>query len=87
MRRMKSPIFEVIRETAAGRYNASAMYQVTLREYYGLCLPPLAPPKSALSQFHGFAGGRVEDGSIHRLCGFWKTISNASSASSRTSIG
>jgi len=41
MRETKSPILEAVRKAANGRNAAGVMDQVTLREFYRLCLPPV----------------------------------------------
>jgi len=43
MRKTKSRILEAVHETARGLHAASAMNQVTLREFDRLCLPPVKP--------------------------------------------
>jgi putative transcriptional regulator len=43
MRKTRSAILEVVRETAKGLHTAGVMDQVMLREFDRLCLPPIEP--------------------------------------------
>lgn len=41
MRKTKSAILEAVHETARGLHKAGVMDQLTLREFDGLCVPPV----------------------------------------------
>lgn len=47
MRKTKSPILEVVHETARGLHDAGVIDQITLREFDRLCLPPIDPLEPA----------------------------------------
>lgn len=43
MRQTQSAILEAVHDTAQGLHAAGVMDQITLREFYSLCLAPVAP--------------------------------------------